>query len=169
RDPANEQVQKSVFASTATYHLQDGFLTSPINGVDANTDAALSISFDVKCKPSGKWAVLLSYGHWNNGWFIQNFEGVWRFHIGNVNCDSEEKIPLGKWVHVDAILENGQAKLFQDGKEVASAPLDAPSRFWLGDLFIGQYGLEQKPAYQFNGEIRNLKIEAARKKSAEEF
>ncbi len=165
REPAEEQIQKSVFASTATYRLNNGYLTSPIDGVDANTDAALSISFDVKCKPSPKWAVLLSYGHWNNGWFIQNFEGVWRFHIGNVNCDSTERIPLGKWVHVDAILENGQMKLFQDGKEVASAQLSAPSRFWLGDLYIGQYGLEQKPEYQFNGEIRNLKIEAVRKSS----
>ena len=162
RDPAKEQVQKSVFASTATYRLNNGYLTSPIDGVDANTDAALSISFDVKCKPSEKWAVLLSYGHWNSGWFIQNYEGVWRFHIGNVNCDSTERIPLGKWVHVDAILENGQMKLFQDGKEVASAQLNAPSRFWLGDLYIGQYGLEQKPEYQFNGEIRNLKTEVSR-------
>nr|MCR5163539.1 hypothetical protein [Thermoguttaceae bacterium] len=161
-DPAEVKVQKSVFASTATYRLSNGFLTSPIDGLDANTDGNLSISFDVKCRPSGKWAVLLSYGHWDCGWFIQNFEGVWRFHIGKVNCDSAEPIPMGKWVHVEAVLEDGQARLFQDGEEIASAPLDRPSRLWLGDLFIGQYALTQKPDYQFNGEIRNLKISSFR-------
>lgn len=157
-----KKLEKSVFTQTAEYHLQNGFLTSPIDGIDANADGELSISFDVKCEPSGKWAVLLSYGHWDRGWFIQNFEGVWRFRIGNINCDSQQPIPMGKWVHLEAVLKNGEAKIYQDGEEIASAKLNAPPRLWLGDLFIGQYALTQKPEYQFNGVIRNLKIESVR-------
>ena len=157
-----KKLEKSVFTQTAEYHLQNGFLTSPIDGTDANADGELSISFDVKCEPSGKWAVLLSYGHWDRGWFIQNFEGVWRFRIGNINCDSQQPIPMGKWVHLEAVLKNGEAKIYQDGEEIASAKLNAPPRLWLGDLFIGQYALTQKPEYQFNGVIRNLKIESVR-------
>lgn len=67
---------------------------------------------------------------------------------------SPQEIPLQQWMHVAGIVDNGQAKLFVDGKLVASGP-------WAiqpdngADLFLGQQGSYGE---WFHGQIDGLRI-----------
>ncbi|MGN1274086.1 MAG: LamG-like jellyroll fold domain-containing protein, partial [Thermoguttaceae bacterium] len=107
----------------------------------------------------GVMPVPIGYGAWKrSGWFIQKFQGKWRFHLSGTDCDSTEPVPLNEWLHMDFIIENGQMRILQNGKTVAQTPVSQPLMEWYGDLYLGQYSDTQKPDYQFHGEMKNLRI-----------
>ena len=103
--------------------------------------------------------VPVGYGAWRrSGWFIQKFQEKWRFHLSGTDCDSETKVPLNEWLHMDFIVENSQMKVLQNGQTVAQSPVSTLLNDWFGSLYLGQYSDAQKPEYQFHGEMKNLQV-----------
>ena len=126
---------------------------------DLNMKGFLAISFDIKFTQPGVMPVPVGYGAWRrSGWFIQKFQEKWRFHLSGTDCDSETKVPLNEWLHMDFIVENGQMKVLQNGQTVAQSPVSSSFADWFGSLYLGQYSDTQKPEYQFHGELKNLQI-----------
>ena len=126
---------------------------------DLNMKGFLAISFDIKFTQPGVMPVPVGYGAWRrSGWFIQKFQEKWRFHLSGTDCDSETKVPLNEWLHMDFIVENGQMKVLQNGQTVAQSPVSTPLNDWFGSLYLGQYSDSQKPEYQFHGEMKNLQV-----------
>ena len=67
-------------------------------------------------------------------------------------------MPARQWVHLAGTYDGQKARLFQNGKQVASVPCHANSRPWQGPLFIGQYGAWPGSQYQIRGKISAVKI-----------
>jgi hypothetical protein len=122
----------------------------------------LRTRFSVECRirPSrtDRMPVLLSHGHWNeNGWFLQMLNGVWRWHVGGIDCDGGTAV-ADKWTHLVATFDGDRAQLFQDGKLVASVSGEANRMPWSRPFIIGQYGASPGPEYQVHGQIAGVKI-----------
>ena len=161
--PAKEQAVRQILNLPAVnLASHGGWLAVPAEE-DLNFRGFLAVSLDIKFTEPGIMPVAVGYGSWRrSGWFIQKFQEKWRFHLSGTDCDSEAKVPLNEWLHMDFIVENGQMRILQNGQTVAQTPVSAPLADWFGDLFLGQYSETQKPEYQFYGEIRNLKISSMR-------
>jgi len=102
--------------------------------------------------------VIISCGRWQDrGWFLQKLGGSWRWHLGGVDCDGGT-VQARQWVHIAGTYDGETARLFQNGKQVASVPCQANSTPWEGSLFIGQYGAGPGPQYQVRGRIVGVKI-----------
>jgi hypothetical protein len=118
--------------------------------------------FSVECwlridEPS-QMPVVVSCGRWQGpGWFVQVLGGRWRWYLGGVNCDGG-RAPIGRWVHVLATYDGSQARVFQDGVQVASTPCKADRTTWSAPLFVGQYGPSPGTSYQVLGRIARLRI-----------
>ena len=67
-------------------------------------------------------------------------------------------MPAKQWVHLAGTYDGEKARLFQNGKLVASVPCRPNKKPWKGPLFIGQYGAGPGPQYQVNGRIAAVKI-----------
>ena len=103
--------------------------------------------------------VVVGFGRWNeSGWFLQRFNGKWRFHFGGVDCDSTVDVPIGKEVRVVATFDGKRLQVRQDNELVGERACPAPTKPWNGELFVGQYSGDQSAPYQFVGTIRNLKV-----------
>src|SRR5690606_18872103 len=58
----------------------------------------LSVECWVRFDAAGKMPVLVSCGVWNqSGWFLQRLGGVWRWHVGGVDCDGGQPA-VGRWI-----------------------------------------------------------------------
>ena len=102
--------------------------------------------------------VIVSCGQWQDkGWFLQKLGVAWRWHVGGTDCDGGT-VPVKQWVHLAGIYDGEKARLFQNGKQVASVPCQANSTPWEGPLFIGQYGAGPGPQYQVRGKISAVKV-----------
>ena len=102
--------------------------------------------------------VIISCGRWQDrGWFLQKLGDSWRWHLGGTDCDGGT-VPAGQWVHLTGIYDGDKARLFQNGKQVASVPCQANSTPWEGPLFVGQYGAGPGVQYQVRGRIAAVKI-----------
>ena len=153
-----QTVRRLLDMPTVDLASHNGCLVVP-SEEDLNMKGFLAISFDIKFTQPGVMPVPVSYGAWRrSGWFIQKFQEKWRFHLSETDCDSETKVPLNEWLHMDFIVENGQMKVLQNGQTVAQSPVSSTLVDWFGDLYLGQYSDTQKPEYQFHGEMKNLQI-----------
>jgi len=102
--------------------------------------------------------VIVSCGRWQDrGWFLQKLGGSWRWHLGGVDCDGGT-VQARQWVHIAGTYDGEAARLFQNGKQVASVPCQANSTQWEGPLFVGQYGAGPGSQYQVRGRIAGVKI-----------
>ena len=101
--------------------------------------------------------VVVSHGAWRqSGWFLQCLGGRWRWHVAGVDCDGGSVEP-GRWIAIAAVFDGERAKLYEDGKLVASckASTHVP---WHGKLLIGQYSGGLGDPYQIKGRIRKLRV-----------
>jgi hypothetical protein len=140
---------------------KNGFLSyGCVPACNLRPGVPLSVSFDVKFAPGGgTMPVLVSAGRWNeSGWFVQSIGGKWRWHVGGINCDGGAPPAPGTWMQVRFAWDGKQATIHQDEKPAKQVPCTAKTRPWNGELLVGQYSGGPGPAYQFCGEIRNLKI-----------
>ena len=137
---------------------ESGYFAYP-GRLEYNSIRRFSLELDVKFDAPGTMPVVVGFGHWNaSGWFLQRYNGKWRFHFGGVDCDSSADVPIGKEIRVLATFDGAKLRVFQDGELVGErdcAPKTAP---WTGELFLGQYSGAQDAPYQFVGTIRNLTI-----------
>jgi len=102
--------------------------------------------------------VIVSCGVWNQaGWFLQRLGGVWRWHVGGVDCDGGRPAE-GRWVHLAAVYDGQTLRLYEDGVQVAERAASVDASVWPGELHVGQYSGGPAPAYQVTGRITGLKI-----------
>ena len=102
--------------------------------------------------------IVVSCGLWNHaGWFLQRIGGVWRWHVGGLDCDGGQPA-VGRWIHVVATFDGRTARLFQDGVQVAERAGSANTSRWAGDLCIGQYSGSPGPEFQVTGRIAGVQL-----------
>jgi hypothetical protein len=106
----------------------------------------------------GKMPVVVSSGHWQQaGWFLQQLGGVWRWHVGGIDCDGGQP-PVGRWVHLVGTYDGRTARLYEDGKLLTEIPGAANTASWPGDLHVGQYSGMPGPDFQVTGRIAGVKL-----------
>ena len=102
--------------------------------------------------------VIVSCGSWNQaGWFLQRLGGVFRWHVGGVDCDGGRPA-VGKWTHLAGVFDGRTARLYQDGVQVAQTAGKAAAIVWPGELCVGQYSAAPGSAYQVTGKIRGVRL-----------
>jgi hypothetical protein len=118
----------------------------------------LTVECWVRFDKATQMPVVLSCGKWNGaGWFLQRYQNRWRWYVGGANCDGGNA-PIGRWIHVAAVFDGRRARLYQDGKQVASVPCRPDPTPWPGPLFVGQYAPSAAPQYQLAGRLARLRI-----------
>ena len=75
-----------------------------------------------------------------------------------MNCDGGPAAGVGKWIHLVATFDGKQARVFQDGKQVASKECDSNRAPSLEPLCVGQYGASLTEPYQVHGQITGVKL-----------
>jgi len=107
-------------------------------------------------KPSGI-PVILSCGLYNrSGWFVQWFNGRWRWHVGRVSCDGG-KVEAGTWHHLVCTFDNHNASLYQNGRRVARIACSPLGGEYNGPLIVGQYSIAA-PTHQVTGRLGGVRI-----------
>lgn len=145
---------------------QGGFAALPATD-ERVADGPFSLKADVFLDEPGQMPVLFGFGQYNGaGWFLQRFAGRWRFHLSGVSCDGGDA-PVGRWVRVACVYDGTTARIYQNGVQVAEAPIpSAPARTGQ-ELLIGQYATPPEAAYQVKGKIRNVALYARALKPGE--
>lgn len=118
----------------------------------------LSVECWVRFDAAGKMPVLVSCGVWNqSGWFLQRLGGVWRWHVGGVDCDGGQPA-VGRWIHLAGSFDGRMASLYQDGQLVAEKSGSFTTAPWAGSLLVGQYSGQPGPDYQVTGAITGFNL-----------
>ena len=118
----------------------------------------LTVTCWVRFDAPGQMPVIVSCGVWNQaGWFLQRLGGVWRWHVGGVDCDGGRPAE-GRWMHLAAVYDGQTLRLYEDGVQVAERAASVNGSIWPGELHVGQYSGGPGPAYQVTGRITGLKI-----------
>lgn len=158
KDPLNGTLQGGALLAQDALQMQPaGYATFPH---DPGLDLAqpLTVQCAVWFDEAGAMPVVISCGSWNQaGWFLQRLGGVWRWHVGGVDCDGGQPA-VGRWVHITATFDGRAARLYQDGAMVAERPGPFQLATWPGDLYLGQYSAGPAPPYQVVGRIKDVKI-----------
>ncbi len=120
---------------------------------------AISVECWLFMEKESPMPVILSCGaHNSTGWFLQQYQGRWRWHVAPTSCDGGGPA-LGRWTHLVGTFDGHRAHLYQDGKPVGSAACDTAAVRHGGPLVIGQYA-SQTAQYQTRGQLRGVKIYA---------
>jgi len=72
------------------------------------------------------------------GWFVQHYQGRWRWHLGGVSCDGGRP-EVEKWAYMVFSFDGRRAAIHQNGSLVASAACSPNLAPWDGPLTVGQY------------------------------
>jgi hypothetical protein len=118
----------------------------------------LSVECWVKFDEPGQCPVVVSCGSWNqSGWFLQKLGGVWRWHVGGIDCDGGQPA-VGRRMHIVGVYDGHALRLLQDGVQVAERPGQPNTAAWPGELHLGQYSAGPGPQYQVRGCLGGVKI-----------
>ncbi len=118
----------------------------------------LSVECRVRLERPGQCSVIASCGQWQHtGWFLQQLGGVWRWHVGGIDCDGGKVTP-GEWTHLVATFDGRTTRLFQNGTQVAEKAGIVNTSPWPGELHIGQYSPGPAPGFQVTGQVAGVKI-----------
>ena len=135
-----------------------GYVAYP-NRAEFNSGRRFTLELDVCFADAGQTPVVVGFGHWNkSGWFLQRYNGKWRFHFAGVDCDTTEEVPIGVPLHIVASYDGKKLQVRQNGKLVGERECANALAPWSGELVIGQYSATQDGAYQFVGTVRNVRI-----------
>jgi hypothetical protein len=136
---------------------QGGHASFPHHGL-FDLAQPLSVECWVRMDQPGRMPVVASCGLWmQTGWFLQRIGGVWRWHVGGIDCDGGRPAD-GRWMHLVAVYDGRAARLFEDGLKVAEKSGAFNTGAWPGDLCIGQYSPQPSPDYQVLGRIIGVKL-----------
>jgi len=145
---------------------KDGYATFP-HLPEFDIRHRLSIEAWVRLDSHAGMPVVLSCGAFTQtGWFLQLYQGRWRWHIGGVSCDGGTP-PVGQWTHVVATFDGHRARVFQNGVKVADCDCLPDRAPWQGPLIVGQYSGAVEGGFQVRGRIAGLRV-YSRAISAEE-
>jgi len=127
---------------------------------DKNFDIKGPFSLDlwVKFDDAGQIPLLVSCGQWNtSGWFLQNYNGRFRFHVGGVDCDGGT-VTVGEWIRVTGTFDGRMVRLYQNNKLVAEKVAPSTVKPWSRELLLGQYNGGTTPNFQFKGSLKHVRI-----------
>lgn len=155
-------------ADTLTLHggakLAEGALSIPqgyaamAKAPDIPPGAPFSFTMEILFDQPGQMPVVLGFGQYNGtGWFLQRFNGKWRFHMAKTSCDGGE-VPVGRWLRVVGTYDGETARLYQDGTLVAECAMPAPPTVSAQPGLFGQYTPQTEAPYQFTGRIKNFAL-----------
>lgn len=118
---------------------------------------AFSIECWVRIDRESRMPVILCCGQFNqSGWFLQRYGSGWRWHLAPTNCDGGRPA-VGRWTHLVGTYDGSQARLYQDGKQVAAVVCQVEPAPAGQPLILGQYASNQ-PDYQVDGALAGLMI-----------
>ena len=122
-----------------------------------NVKDAFSFECTVKFDEPGNMPIVISNGLWNtSGWFLQRLGGVWRFHVGGIDCDGGG-VKIGEWLHIVGTYDGEKLQLYENDRLIAEKHVVVGKNLWEGNLIIGQYG-PMTPDFQFKGRIKGVRI-----------
>jgi len=129
--------------------------------VAANEEFNMQEGFRLECfvkfDEPGASPVLLSHGLWGgDGWFLQKFNGRWRFYADRVVCDGGAP-RIGEWLHIVVTFDGVTIRLYENDRLIVQRPASPNQNPWLEDLVIGQYNRPSE-GHQFRGRIRDVRI-----------
>ncbi len=128
------------------------------HSTDFDLDHSLTVTCRVRLDQRTEMPVVVSCGKWQEaGWFLQLQGSSWRWHVGGIDCDGGSFEP-GRWTHLAASFDGATARLFVDGRLVATRRGDAADEPWSGPLHVGQYGPDPAARYQVLGQVRDLML-----------
>jgi len=134
-----------------------GHVTFPYND-QFDLTGKLTVECRIRLDNIDQMPVIVSCGRWNDrGWFLQKLGGTFRWHAGGVDCDGGHAA-AGQWTHLICVYDGQNARIFQDGKQVASVPCSPNQAAWGGPLVIGQYSGGIAEPYQVSGAISDVRI-----------
>ena len=120
----------------------------------------LTVACWIRLDEAGQMPIIISHGLWNNaGWFLQQLNGRWRWHIGGVDCDGGTPT-VGQWRHMTATYDGQTARLYENGRMIAEASGSASLTPWTKSLVIGQYSGGPDASFQTTGRIADVRIYA---------
>jgi hypothetical protein len=118
---------------------------------------ALTVECWIRVDKDAQMPVPLACGAWQGaGWFLQRYQGKWRWYVGGIACDGG-RLAKGKWTHVACTYNGQKAELYVDGRRAASASGTADTTPWNGPLVIGQYS-SPNSTFQVFGRIGPVRI-----------
>ena len=118
----------------------------------------LTLECRVRLDSIDQMPVIVSCGRWNDrGWFLQKLGGVFRWHVGGVDCDGGNPV-ADQWMHLICVYDGQSARLYQDGKQVGSVSCSPNQAPWDGPLVVGQYSGGVAEPYQVKGAISDVRI-----------
>ena len=136
--------------------VSGGYVTFP-HHAHFRIGKALTVECWVRIDKATQMPVVLACGSYNQrGWFLQLYQGVWRWHVGTVSCDGGRGA-LGKWTHLVCTYNGQTAEVFQDGKRVARTACIPRGGEYGGPLVVGQYSTSDA-TFQVMGRIAGVKI-----------
>ena len=134
-----------------------GYVTFP-HRPEFDVHHKLTVECEVYIDQAGDMPVIVACGAWPKvGWFLQRLGGVFRWHIGGVDCDGGTPA-VGRWMRLVCTYDGVHSRLFQDGVEVQKVLCSPNKAPWGGALHVGQYSAPPGPQYQVTGRIRNVRI-----------
>jgi len=117
-----------------------------------------SLACRVKIVRPSQMPIVASCGYWRQaGWFLQRIGSGWRWHVGGIDCDGGSPA-LGKWTELVCTFDGRTARLYQDGRLVATQTGHPNRARWGKPLYVGQYSGGVDPSFQVNGLISNVRI-----------
>ncbi len=104
----------------------------------------------------------ISHGSWSNRWKVSIIpDGRVRWTVntsaGIYDVDSDEPLEAGSWYHVAALYENGNARLYINGSEVANRSCNGTLSQTDFDITIGQM-LPGDTQYNFHGTMDEVRL-----------
>ncbi|NQU26013.1 MAG: hypothetical protein HQ567_32400 [Candidatus Nealsonbacteria bacterium] len=118
----------------------------------------LSVECQVYFAADGQSPVVVGCGHWQQaGWFLQKLGGVWRWHVGGIDCDGGKPV-IGRWFRMVGTFDGQTVRLYENGRLVAEKPGSALLTPFAGPLIVGQYSGGPGPQFQVTGQIKGVKI-----------
>ncbi|MDD2600366.1 MAG: hypothetical protein PHO37_14285 [Kiritimatiellae bacterium] len=141
-----------------TLHVSEGGWAVVHQASVPAPDAPFSFVLEVFFDAAGEMPVLLGAGTYQrDGWFLQKFNGKWRFHLAGLSCDGGQ-VPIGEWVRLVGLFDGKTARLYQNGQSVAEVAVPIAPTPCNRELYIGQYQGSSAKSYQFTGKIRFLSL-----------
>jgi hypothetical protein len=118
----------------------------------------LTVECWIRFDQPGRMPVVVSCGVWNQtGWFLQRLGGVWRWHVGGVDCDGGHP-GENRWIHLAAVYDGSSTRLFEDGLLVGEKKSPMTTAVWPGELHVGTYSGSPSPDYHVTGQLAGLKL-----------
>jgi hypothetical protein len=150
-------VAPAVFDGNELDLSKGGYLVVEPNA-EFNVREKFRLECSVKFDEPGEMPVVISHGRWGGaGWFLQKYQGRWRFYADGVVCDGGSP-KIGEWLRVVVTFDGLTFQVHENDKLIVQRPASANQSPWTQTLIIGQYTEPASAPHQFKGRIKDVRI-----------